>query len=341
MEMNLLDNISPSFRDNLPCIESITFRDPPNEGFSLGQSDDGFASLQLSQLAKSSLGCAYANNYPRIIPPQNPDPQLNCDAFYAAVFPDYRFSIVTDGCGLGARSREAAQRAVFKIVEHLTLSAQSSSTGVELVRLLVKSFAEAHADIFRLKERINIVGSTTVNLSFAFRIEDQKYLFVVNLGDCMTYIFTEKSDGLFTIQQVHESRRNTKEPGGRLGMIDGTYNPDLNNLSVTCLPLSDERHIIVSVSDGVSDNFNPEKRGLLLNEVDDDFESTFFLQLFQEGMAKGSLNEMCAHVINDGITLTAARREYMENNPSLKREPPTIASLPGKIDHSSIVAFEF
>lgn len=80
--------------------------------------DSSFAVLEtIKTMRKDSLllASSFVNNYPQT----NTQGQISCDAFYGQTFLHYKYSIVADGCGLGIRSREAAQRAVGAVANHL------------------------------------------------------------------------------------------------------------------------------------------------------------------------------------------------------------------------------
>lgn len=348
-------------------LEALTFQERSlvfqEKQINCGKTDAAFLNLQKSikQLPDSTVGAAYANNYPLMSKVLRP--QIDCDAYHVEANQNYTFSIVADGCGWGQESKEAAQRTVANITDYINASIdkQPISTAKELMGVLLKSFAVSHEDIFRGKDDISEVGTTTANLCFAFKTStNEQYLMVVGIGDCKTLIMSRSSSGISTLTEVKKkefARTSPTDPGGRLGAYKGEGNADVRNLFVACLPLStSQEHIVFNLTDGVHDNYNPQMLGIEPHELDgllpndvkwetlepqqrSRLEESFLNQKFLElvNNAGSNLNEICDKVIVHCQEVTHQIRMFMEKN---QREPADKKLYPGKVDHCSITAFK-
>ena len=113
----------------------------------------------------------------------------------------------------------------------------------------------------------------------------------VNLGDCKLFLID--SETLQVTDLTAEARagaKSAKDPGGRIGPRDDqTPEPDLRNLS-TQVTLCHEGDILLMVSDGVHDNFDPEMRGMspLQAGVADATSSTTWSELRDVHLFKSS-----------------------------------------------------
>ena len=319
------------------------------------------------------IGGSVVNNYPNDL---NYEVfQIYCDCFHAEKHSNYNFSILADGCGVGLKSRKAAQRAVIAatqfINQTLAHSSQLVQTAENVAWVLIQAIAMAHEAIVSQKSSIDM-GTTTLNICFAFMTpQGKKYLMVAGVGDCKSFLATQNSENQYECIDVSSSKRlnlDLRDPGGRIGpynrdKVDGKYiDPDLRNLSLTCIPLPQGESIIFNMSDGVHDNFNPCVHGKNPYEVDVNLSSSIqwsdLPELTQQALADKYQNELLSHLINevakkDKINLddmckyltgychqlTSFGRTFMIENPTLQ-ELDDKKKSPGKMDHCSVVAFK-
>lgn len=368
-----LNSIIPSFDSAPPkLIEGVTLLEAHGGA---GPVVGAFAKLCGDEfhirLTESNLGAAFVNNYPPIA---QQGFEHFCDAYRAEIHNDNRFSVIADGCGWGIKSKKAAQCAVAMIAQSINYglsgSIHSIATTEDLAHLLVRSLAAAHRGIVSDSDNVSEIGTTTANICFAFTATNGgKYLLVTGVGDCKSMIVTRHSSGEIDVHEIFDPRQvrtNAKDPGGRLGPYVGENgnDPDLRNLWVTCVPLSSEHEqIILNMSDGVHDNFNPEKHGKLPHHVDCSIPESmewnspdlgeerqmFLFRLYQnnllrelimqsEAEGRRTLDELCYSIVSYCYKLTSPGRAYLTENPT-KREPSDTLIYPGKMDHCSITAF--
>jgi len=95
-----------------------------------------------------------------------------------------------------------------------------------------------------------------------------KWVFVcASVGDCKALHYSKTKRKITDI--THGNRidvRSTSDPGGRLGAMVGDGAPDLRNLFVHFCPC-DEGDMLMLLTDGVHDNFDPVTRGLTPSEL--------------------------------------------------------------------------
>jgi serine/threonine protein phosphatase PrpC len=349
--------------------DSITQKTPSSRDKSQSDVILPLLSVQVEREQGQLLGGAFVNNYPT----STVGAQINCDFFHGELHPDYMFSLIADGCNWGTAVRLAAQRAVVAatqfINQMLTHSSQPVKTAENLAWVLVQAMAMAHEAIVSGYRDAYGVGTTTLNICFVFMTpEGKKYLMVAGVGDCKVLLATQTVNDQYTVSQVECSKRlnfKATDPGGRLGPYVGTdyIDPDLRNLSITFIPLPEEKSIIFNMTDGVHDNLQPEMLGKEPSDLDTALpSSTKWSDLIPEKrqeMAIRYQNALLERIINDAVTkkpdasldnicesitdychqVTAYGRNFMETNPH-KNEPSDKKLNPGKMDHCSIVALQ-
>jgi Protein phosphatase 2C len=369
-----LEDVQFYMHSNQSILESKTFHDPKNADLQSPINPRGvdllFRKLQETETnlpsVDSRVGGAYVNNYPRIYG----SAQINCDAFHVEVHPDYAFSVVADGCNWGKRPREAAQRAVAAASAYINIAlgyySKQIKTASQIACCLIQSIAMAHESIVNEKQNVSDAGTTTINICFAFADhKGKKYLLLAGVGDCKAFIVFKNKDHLYKVVEGTSRRLSfdPKDPGGRLGPYDGDKlsDPDLRNLSLTCLPLPEQECVILNVTDGVYDNLTPEGLGIDPYEVSKKFsETTKWSDLeneerieletsYQNGLLSrlineadttqdSSLNTICQCITQHCHKMTSLGRTYMEEHPQAK-EPQDKKEYPGKMDHCTVAAF--
>ena len=114
----------------------------------------------------------------------------------------------------------------------------------------------------------NYAGATTFMCSALIKSGSSNevpfYLLSVSLGDCKGFLYR---DGLITevTKDTREDLSNARDPGGKIGLC--TQTPllvDNRNLQYSLTPCS-KGDILFFMTDGVVDNLDPERLGLLPN----------------------------------------------------------------------------
>jgi len=187
--------------------------------------------------------------------------------------------------------------------------------------------------------------------------ETVRWVFVcASVGDCKALHFSKKRREITDITYGNRlDVRSATDPGGRLGAMEGDGAPDLRNLSVHFCPCDDD-DLLILLSDGVHDNFDPVTRGLNPSDIglpDEEWETVEDAQLMEK---KSLYLKHEAEVIVNGLPICpitgvpsaqsvahafaeAARttctnsRNYMEKTG--EQQPDDLKIYPGKMDHAT------
>eukprot|EP01095_Lingulamoeba_sp_RSL-Kostka_P008405 TRINITY_DN2803_c0_g1_i1.p1 TRINITY_DN2803_c0_g1~~TRINITY_DN2803_c0_g1_i1.p1 ORF type:complete len:231 (-),score=75.74 TRINITY_DN2803_c0_g1_i1:87-779(-) len=178
-----------------------------------------------------------------------------------------------------------------------------------------------------------------------------------NVGDCKAYHWNKRTREVTDITLCNRDfSGSASDPGGRLGPRDQENgSPDLRNMflySQHCF----EGDIIMVVTDGVYDNLDPIHQGYmpsdlgipniqswsdLTHEQAAIASSNFicdFIAKKLKNISKICVSDFTSHLVKHVVQLTENSRTFMKNNPN-KRLPKDYDNYPGKLDHTTIVAF--
>jgi hypothetical protein len=303
--------------------------------------------------------------------------QIVCDQFYVRAMGNRTVFALADGCGWGARPREAAIRAAEAVVEQIadrTVQLKINDT-IDCKTVLLRSFNVAHRAIIEGKEDVFMAGTTTLLAGVLAEVDSEKNEWaavVVSVGDCKCFVYNKNTDTVSDLTMGNRSNlHDARDPGGRLGPYFESGDPDLRNLAAYFWPLH-EGDILFAVSDGVHDNIEPEALGKSAFETAQILSATRHAHLARVVPTDANWTEMdqnvaeklkTAHmtlrleqiissippaerenvgnlvsaVMRNAIDVTLASRSFMENNPD-KPEPEDHALFPGKMDHTTVVA---
>jgi len=193
------------------------------------------------------------------------------------------FVTIADGCNWGVKPLEAAQIACATFHSSAKKKAHKFTTVRATGRLLLKCFAEAHTTILEapLKRGVNDIwetGTTTLLGGALLELDDEdakkhnaSWIFIcASVGDGKAF-HCSALDGSVTDITVGtrppSAITNVNDPGGRLGPYVGKEgSADLRNLSVFTVPCHKD-DIILVLSDGVYDNFDPQQLGVSTEDV--------------------------------------------------------------------------
>jgi hypothetical protein len=245
--------------------------------------------MKIEQLAKV---CARTvATYPR----QSRGWEVICDQFFVRVLGNRVVFALADGCNWGAPPRDAAIKATEAIIDQVadravqmkikdTLDCKHfllrtnhanyyASHGrpclAELIYLIdgIGSFSVANDAIIEGKKKDELwsCGTTTLMAGILAEVDGDAgewALVTVSVGDCKAFVWSEKFERCVDVTAGNRRNlRDARDPGGRLGpYLEGDL-PDLRNLASYFWPLS-SKDVLLAVSDGVHDNFDPESLGL-------------------------------------------------------------------------------
>eukprot|EP00324_Dicrateria_rotunda_P005514 CAMPEP_0206167608 /NCGR_PEP_ID=MMETSP1474-20131121/28954_1 /ASSEMBLY_ACC=CAM_ASM_001110 /TAXON_ID=97495 /ORGANISM="Imantonia sp., Strain RCC918" /LENGTH=400 /DNA_ID=CAMNT_0053572375 /DNA_START=30 /DNA_END=1229 /DNA_ORIENTATION=+ len=199
-----------------------------------------------------------------------------CDRFYLQLYEETSIICLADGCNWGIKPREAAILACNEIVTFLSSRINTCVFTSDITNLLLKALMRAHSKILDTQENCCDAGTTTVLAGILVKLkepmEDKEWVFVcVSVGDCKSFYYSQKEKCFYEITKGNRTNlTDASDCGGRLGPAVGDDKgcaPDLRNLK-TYYALLDEGDIVVTVSDGVHDNLDPQLRGMKPSEFD-------------------------------------------------------------------------
>ena len=297
------------------------------------------------------------SNYPLIAnrPYREGDPI--CDRFMVRLYRDYTFIALADGCNWGHMSRKAAKRATKRLLETIEEFEEVTKDCRTAAAVLLLGFSRGHERILDFgRDQLGPgPGKTTlVGGLLLHNVEkeaDAPYTFVfTTLGDCK-FMHFDRTTG--TVRDITSGNRlnilDARDAGGRLG---GSHErTDIRNLSIGSV-LVQEGDMIIALSDGVHDNFDPQACGISPRELGmeaDTWEqapydlalqakTTFMEQRIMENLrslpTSFTPEHVVARLIETSETITSPSRRFMEEFPSDKL-PPDLRKYPGKLDHAS------
>eukprot|EP01105_Mastigella_eilhardi_P015135 TRINITY_DN3443_c0_g1_i1.p1 TRINITY_DN3443_c0_g1~~TRINITY_DN3443_c0_g1_i1.p1 ORF type:complete len:1090 (+),score=255.23 TRINITY_DN3443_c0_g1_i1:325-3270(+) len=273
---------------------------------------------------------------------------------------------LADGCNWGSGARDASLRASTTFVDYVTRQHHKICFTSHLQDVLLLALNAANDKINDGKASSLIsVGTTTMLGGVLMPLKDPSpqasHVFVcVSVGDCKAFHWSHRLQTVTDITASNRQSDDATDPGGRLGpyVKDG---PDLRNLQLfqhQCAP----EDIVFLVTDGVHDNFDPQSLGdkpsdwgfncvaweearkqntALLERVKISFRANHMKQvLLGHGSGRVSLtpDRVCEALLEHCYKITTVQREWMEQNPQ-KRMTEDYAQFPGKLDHTTCVAF--
>jgi len=285
-----------------------------------------------------------------------------CDSFCIHAYENCVIVCIADGCNWGERPREASNRCKDIFVQHLENNLGNVKRLNDLGPLLVSCLDSAHQAIIVDKPDIWMAGTSTVLGGVCLQISDSGaetgWMFVgVTIGDCKTFLWSQKTQVVKDLTQGNRMNiTDPRDPGGRIGPYVKGGEADLRNLMVFHVPV-EENDILFFLSDGVHDNLDPQTLGKSPKEFGFDGDNWEEVDLVEGTKVKTKY--MCDllkdFIIENGhistpklitkkivkycMDLTAASREYMEQNPFLALAHD-YDKYPGKMDHTTCVALK-
>uniref|UniRef100_A0A6B2L696 PPM-type phosphatase domain-containing protein n=1 Tax=Arcella intermedia TaxID=1963864 RepID=A0A6B2L696_9EUKA len=302
------------------------------------------------------------------------------------VYKGYQIFCVADGCGWGERPKEASNRLKDSFLDYF--EGKTFKTLKEISTHLVHACAFANHCISYGKEDIWMAGTSTALGGLIVELEEKKkkkknetnnvppWAFVfLSIGDCKCFKWDcalKTCTDITAGNRVHVT--DARDPGGRLGPQKKDGQPDLRNLDMFWVGCN-EGDIIMTMSDGVHDNLDPQTLGHVPSEFGQKVDSwddidpklctdikTKFMNDLITKIITTDISEVPQSFMNDPLPLsnnTEARpvtpalitkrlvryclkltrnaREWMEQNPNGTLESD-YQKYPGKLDHTTCVA---
>jgi serine/threonine protein phosphatase PrpC len=328
------------------------------------------------------------STYP-LLPTGQRDGDPNADCAWVRLYANRAFVALADGCNWGHRPRDAARSAVAALRDYLTRRCGRDAVVPDLheaAHYLLRAFAEADRRIMQGKGDTWEAGTTTLIGGLLLQLaphssknaknagdhgekceESSQWGFVCcSVGDCKAFHYAPARGGKGGGGEVTDitagNRMNVtdvRDPGGRLGPYLEGGAPDLRNLKLYFMPC-EPGDVLLLVSDGVHDNFDPQMLGRLPSEVglelkDDAWESDaqaalgggesvevevakdrFRAAALQQLLEAGPLTPraITTRLVDHCYATTRVCREFMEHSPQA-RQPTDYRQFPGKMDHTT------
>lgn len=186
--------------------------------------------------------------------------------------------VLADGCNWGEKPKEAAKIATKQMVEHMKTHGGSIKNTMQAGEVLLHGFMTAHKTILdynqtRKGRPANTTLLAAVILPLAKPITQRNTEFhnvcvSCSVGDCTIVQFDSDLNlfrKLFVDRGGRQQPSNASDSGGFLGPSKSQA-PDLRNLALDFCLLR-ENDCVIIMSDGVTDNLDPEFQGFLPNEI--------------------------------------------------------------------------
>eukprot|EP01091_Cochliopodium_minus_P017988 TRINITY_DN7201_c0_g1_i1.p1 TRINITY_DN7201_c0_g1~~TRINITY_DN7201_c0_g1_i1.p1 ORF type:complete len:1068 (-),score=372.72 TRINITY_DN7201_c0_g1_i1:14-3217(-) len=313
-----------------------------------------------------NVHCISVSTYPFLpMKPQREGSPI-CDSYKVCLYQSgLTFLTICDGCNWGKGPRDAAITAKKTFCDYIEKNVKSLKDIKKTAKILIRAVYMSHFKIIEDKQDIWEAGTTTF-LGGILTQEQQKedsFIFMfISVGDCKALVYDGKRVRDVTLGN-RQNASNPCDPGGRIGPYVKEGLPDMRNLKVDYCTLKQGEYLML-VSDGVSDNFDPEQLGYSPSEIgikdvqDDNWKMVDKLvaieakakwsnHKMEEVLNKATFPFMSKNLIAPSKVLSHAivrhctdstynGRNWMENNPTLPL-PIDYKNYPGKMDHTSVV----
>ncbi|KAL5487140.1 hypothetical protein EMCRGX_G019707 [Ephydatia muelleri] len=285
------------------------------------------------------------------------------DVFAIVARPSSAILALADGCNWGQKPLKAARCAVKGCIEFLNKALFDDETMPRDTQAL----GNAHPVAVTCEMEAPIH-----NKSWA--------LCVVSVGDSPCLVWKHKREVVEEVTSVVEEgkERDLRDCGGCLGANVGTQ-PDLSNLMCYFVPVA-RNDVVFLTSDGVFDNFDPvillqgttecerqKKSGenvailgdlpVLSRRQREEGQLQMIAELLRKIKSENSDQMLDARTITSGLIdyvkgVTNGKRSYLESgcadvdssnlsaHAKSKKKAEMLSTLPGKLDHASIVAYK-
>ncbi len=309
------------------------------------------------QKEKYALKCKGYDVFKGQIFPKGAEFKTNCDkCVINKRAPGAQSWTFADGCGWGQRAEKSADRSTQVALAFLStaLKEEKQWTLQSVARAQLNALLEAH----HIHEVEKLEGTTTLVLVTVV----DGYVVITHVGDSSVLLLRgrEEKQAILLTEQCRFDITDPKEPGGRIGEYvpldeEGTsWGGDLRNLGVSIFKLQAD-DILLTCSDGITDCFDPEMRGLMPEDLEKGrgpvwepdnishvkLKQKYMLSEIEQLIGKENNIVTLSEIIEKFIgKLTMPSKVFMINNP-IKALPKDYKIFPGKLDHSNSVWFSY
>eukprot|EP01116_Phalansterium_solitarium_P012268 TRINITY_DN2840_c0_g1_i5.p1 TRINITY_DN2840_c0_g1~~TRINITY_DN2840_c0_g1_i5.p1 ORF type:complete len:427 (+),score=72.58 TRINITY_DN2840_c0_g1_i5:493-1773(+) len=298
---------------------------------------------------------------------------------------DAGVAVVTDGCNWGPGPLEASNIAKRAFADYMMTHLHEIQEVRDAGHYLLDAISYCHHKICEGHPTdIWSAGTTTLCGGVLLKLKPPKeislsspqWAFVsVSIGDCKAFHYSMASGNMIDLTAGNRKHcRDATDCGGRLGPYLREGEPDLRNVQVS-YSVCQEDDLILIVTDGVHDNFDPQMLGKRvdtfgqeyvqysswddLKDVDereslkemfmidqlislienaDDSELDLRKKVFaydQDKQEHMLPTALVNRIVRHCLSITGAGREWMEQNPVAKL-PSDYVKYPGKMDHATV-----
>ncbi|KAH3766905.1 1-phosphatidylinositol 4,5-bisphosphate phosphodiesterase delta-4 [Pelomyxa schiedti] len=292
-----------------------------------------------------------------------------CDRYHIAAFHDRLAYCIADGCNWGNAPREAAIKVTNTFIRMVSDDISYIKTTKDAGFMMARGLICGNRSISEGMQIGETAGTTTflggVLLPFPKTTESggkgkSKWCSInLSLGDCKIFCWRSRENELVDIGGSARYNLDSTDPGGRLGPYRDFLKPDMRNFRVTHAEVF-TGDLLLLMSDGVHDNFEPSLLGIRPKDVDPalaDFptweaackaKSELTMGIAHSFMINGLTAKIRTIIDEHGanpemivnsllehcVATTQSSREFVEENPKQKL-PSDYTMYPGKLDHTT------
>lgn len=306
--------------------------------------------------------------YPQFPGLANPEGHPICDRYSVKATRNGTVCAIADGCGWGERAKDAALCAINSFLSYMEPRVHKLKDVHRAAEVMLKAFREAQLGIMKHTHTspdvahqcldcgqcgtTALLGGILVPLETHQGVDNlvqPKWGFLCcSVGDCKAFCVSRNKVTEITVGSRYGAM-DASDCGGRLGpQIEGE--PDLRNLQLFFHPCH-VNDVILLLSDGIHDNFDPEHLGKSPRECripadtwagSDRDEAMSIKDLFRARLLEDtlfgfhSLEKKVEAVLAHCVQTTSNSRSWLLEHKG--RLPHDYSRFPGKMDHSTIVA---
>ena len=252
-----------------------------------------------------------------------------CDKAAIRLYDNCAIVVMCDGCGWGMKSLRASCKATDGSMKYITDNISQCKTIRDVGAMLVFSAIAAHVNIISGEESVLNCGQTTFHVDVVVKCGDEYYAVYINIGDCRTYRYSPSTHQTVSLcGKSHVTSSEVHDCFSRLGPCN-SYEPELRIYELGYSKV-EENDLLLVMTDGFQDNFNPIFFGNYFNGRKID-TCGLFTELIEKGASLTDIVELLSdHVVN----LTEANRQLVSMTGRQKDDFDP--NCPGKLDHSTI-----
>jgi hypothetical protein len=242
------------------------------------------------------------------------------------------------------RSREASMKAKCGFVEYVDQNVTKCTTAADVSKVLVRAVAAAHCKVVEGKSESNSAGTTTLLGGYVAPLKDVSgcAFVLVSIGDCKVYLRkSEKDQVTDLVCDCRAASFDAKDPGGRIGAHNQDGTPDLRNLTINSC-VCERGDMLILVTDGVSDNFDPELLGVNVDGFNAQTSNAWSCDKVREALSGSEdAQSVVETLLGYCVSVTQSSRDWHESGGSRGKLPQDYRKFPGKMDHCTCLCLQF